>query len=162
MSISLGDTLPDATLIKMGADGPEQVALSSLTAGRKVAIFGLPGAFTGVCTTAHVPSFIRTRDRFAAQGVEEIFCIAVNDPFVLKAWAVETGAEAGGIVMLGDPQSEFTRSIGMTFSAPPAGLIDRSKRYSMIVDDGRVAVLKAEDDPGVCDVSGGEALLAAL
>lgn len=162
MSISEGDTLPDATLFRMGADGPEQVTLSSLIAGRKVAIFGLPGAFTGTCTTAHVPSFIRTRDRFAAQGVEEIICIAVNDPFVLKAWAGETGAEAGGIVTLGDPESEFTKSIGMAFSAPAAGLIDRSKRYAMIVDDGRVAVLRAEDNPGLCDVSGGESLLAAL
>lgn len=162
MSISEGDTVPDATLVRMGTDGPEQVALSSLTLGRKVAIFGVPGAFTGVCTTAHVPSFIRTRGRFAEQGVEQVICISVNDPFVLKAWAVETGAEVGGIVMLGDPESEFTKSIGMAFSAPPAGLIDRSRRYSMIVDDGRVAVLRAEDHPGVCDISGGESILAAL
>lgn len=162
MSISVGDALPDATLVSMGADGPEQIALSSLTMGRKVAIFGLPGAFTGVCTTAHVPSFIRTRDDFADRGVDEVICIAVNDPFVLKVWAGQTGADTGGILTLGDPQADFTKAIGMAFSAPAAGLIDRSKRYAMIADDGRVAVFMAEDNPGICDVSGGDSLLAAL
>jgi len=78
MTISVGDTLPDATLLRVGAEGPEGVELSSLTKGRKVVIFGLPGAYTGVCSTAHVPSFMRTKDDFAAKGVEDIICVAVN------------------------------------------------------------------------------------
>jgi len=76
MTISVGDTLPDATLLRMGAEGPESVELSSLTKGRKVVIFGLPGAYTGVCSTAHVPSFIRTKDAFADQGIEDIICVS--------------------------------------------------------------------------------------
>ena len=92
MSITVGATLPDATFLVMGANGPEPVELASKVKGRKVVIFGLPGAFTGPCTTSHLPSFMRTREGFAAKGVEEIICVAVNDPFVLKAWGEATGA----------------------------------------------------------------------
>lgn len=162
MSISKGDTLPDATLLRMGDDGPEQVKLSEKIAGRKVVIFAVPGAYTGVCTTAHVPSFIRTKDAFDAKGVDEIICIAANDPFVMQAWGDSTGATAAGITMLGDAESEFTKAIGMDFSAPPAGLIARSKRYAMLVEDGSVSLLHVEDNPGMCETSAGEALLDAM
>ncbi|MFZ7093453.1 peroxiredoxin [Primorskyibacter sp. 2E233] len=162
MTIKAGDTLPNATLSRMGDEGPEQVDLDTLTKGRKVVIFALPGAYTGTCTTAHVPSFIRTRDDFANKGVDEVICLSVNDPFVMGAWGESTGATAAGISMLGDPQAEFTKAVGMEFTAPPAGLIDRSKRYAMVVEDGKVTILQAEENPGVCDVSGGEALLAAI
>ena len=159
MATSPGDTLSEATLYRMGADGPESVTLSSLTKGRKVVIFGLPGAFTGTCTTAHVPSFMRTRDQFAANGVDEVICISVNDPFVMSAWGDSTGATAAGVMMLGDSTAEFTKSIGMAFSAPPVGLIDRSKRFSMLVDDGVVTILNEEGSPGECEISAGETLL---
>ncbi|PHQ83950.1 MAG: peroxiredoxin [Thalassobium sp.] len=159
MTISQGDTLPDATLYQMGAEGPEAVALSSLTKGRKVVIFALPGAYTGTCTTAHVPSFIRTRDQFAAKGVDDVICISVNDPFVMGAWGESTGATHAGIKMLGDSAAEFTKAIGMDFTAPPAGLIDRSKRFSMLVDDGVVTILNEEGSPGECEISAGETLL---
>ena len=86
MSISVGDTLPDANLVRMGASGPEQVTMASLTTGRKVVIFGLPGAYTGTCTTAHVPSFMRTKPGFDAKGVDEVICLSVNDVFVMAAW----------------------------------------------------------------------------
>ncbi len=162
MAISQGDTLPEATLIQMGADGPEQVALSSKTKGRKVVIFALPGAYTGTCTTAHVPSFVRTKDQFDAKGVDEIICVSVNDPFVMGAWGESTGATAAGISMMGDADGSLTKAMGMDFDAPPAGLYGRSKRYAMLVDDGTVTLLQAEENPGVCDVSGGEALLAAM
>lgn len=162
MPISVGDTLPDATFSRIGAEGPEHVSVTDLTKGRKVAIFAVPGAFTPTCHSAHVPSFIRTKDHFLAKGVDEIICIAVNDPFVMKAWGEATGATAAGLTLLADGASEFTTAIGMEFSAPPVGLMSRSKRYAMIVDDGVVTVLQAEQSSGVCDVSGGEALLAAL
>mgnify|MGYP003675944645 FL=1 len=135
------------------------VALSSLTKGRKVVIFALPGAYTGTCTTAHVPSFIRTRDQFAAKGVDDVICISVNDPFVMGAWGESTGATHAGIKMLGDSAAEFTKAIGMDFTAPPAGLIDRSKRFSMLVDDGVVTILNEEGSPGECEISAGETLL---
>ncbi|MFN4057199.1 MAG: peroxiredoxin [Roseinatronobacter sp.] len=162
MPITVGDSLPEATFSRIGANGPEQVPLSDLTKGRKVAIFAVPGAFTPTCHSAHVPSFIRTKDQFAAKGVDEIICISVNDPFVMKAWGEATGATAAGLTLLADGTSAFTKAIGMDFDAPPVGLMARSKRYAMLVDDGRVTVFQAEESPGVCDVSGGEALLAAM
>ncbi|PTX45794.1 thiol peroxidase (atypical 2-Cys peroxiredoxin) [Gemmobacter caeni] len=162
MTISEGSRLPDATLLAMGANGPEQVELGPKLKGRKVVIFGLPGAYTGVCTTAHVPSFIRTKDKFAAKGVDEIICVSVNDPFVMKAWADATGAAEAGLTFLGDADSSFTKAIGLNFTAPPAGLIDRSKRYALYAEDGVVKVLHLEESPGVCEASGGESLLAAI
>ena len=162
MTISVGQSLPDANLLRMGEDGPETVALSSKLKGRKVVVFGLPGAYTGVCTTAHVPSFIRTKDKFAAKGVDEIICVSVNDPFVLKAWGEATGAAAAGIALLGDSDAAFTKAIGLDFTAPPAGLINRSKRYALYAEDGVVKVIQVEDSPGQCTISGGEALLEAI
>lgn len=162
MAISQGDTLPDATLVYMGDEGPATVALSEKTKGRKVVIFALPGAYTGVCSTAHVPSFIRTKDQFAAKGVDEIICISVNDPFVMQAWSEATGAGAAGITMLGDADASFTKAMGRDFTAPPAGLINRSKRYAMVVEDGTVTLLQEDENPGVCDVSAGEGMLDAM
>ncbi|WP_170391446.1 peroxiredoxin [Ruegeria arenilitoris] len=160
--ISTGDTLPEATLIQMGADGPEEVRVSSKIKGRKVVIFAVPGAFTPTCHSAHVPSFMRTKDQFAAKGVDEIICVSVNDPFVMKAWGEATGATAAGLTMLADPASEFTKAIGMDFDAPPAGLIARSKRYAMLVEDGKVVALNLEESPGACEISAGEGLLEVI
>jgi peroxiredoxin len=162
MAIKTGDKLPKATLLKLGAEGPEPVELATLIEGRKVVIFGLPGAFTGTCTSAHVPSFIRTRAALKDKGVDEVICVSVNDPFVMDAWDKATGAGAGGITMLADADASFTRAIGMDFSAPPVGLIGRSSRYAMLVEDGTVTILNLEEGPGICEVSAGETLLAAL
>ncbi|MBY5972632.1 peroxiredoxin [Ferrimonas balearica] len=161
MTISTGDTLPEATLLTMTDQGPTPVSLAEKTKGRKVALFGLPGAFTGVCTTAHVPSFLRNAPAFAEKGVDEIICISVNDPFVMAAWAGATGADEA-ITFLADAQSELTKALGLDFSAPPAGLIDRCKRFSMLVEDGVVKVLHLEENPGACEISAGETLLAEL
>ena len=162
MTIAPGDTLPEATLVKMGADGPEPVALAEYAKGKKLVVFAVPGAFTPTCHAAHVPSFIRTKDEFMSKGIDEIICVSVNDPFVMKAWGESTGATEAGITMLGDAESTFTKAIGLDFDAPPAGLIGRSKRYAMVVEDGTVTKLHVEESPGVCEVSGGEALLAEL
>lgn len=162
MTISVGSKLPAATLQQFGANGPEAVDLAAKLAGRKVVIFGLPGAYTGTCTTAHVPSFIRTREKLAAKGVDEVICLSVNDAFVMKAWGDSTGAAAAGITMLGDVDAGFTKAIGMNFSVPAIGFFDRSKRYALYAEDGVVKVLHAEENAGQCDISGGEAMLAAI
>lgn len=162
MTIAQGDKLPAATLLRLGAEGPEAVDLASLLKGRKVVIFAVPGAFTPTCHSAHMPSFIRTKGDLAAKGVDEIVCVAVNDPFVMDAWAKATGADKAGITVLSDGDASFTKAIGLDFSAPPAGLVDRSKRYAMVVDDGVVSILHLEESPGVCETSAGEAIVAAL
>lgn len=162
MTISVGDKLPEATLTRLGDKGPEPVSVSELTAGRKVVIFAVPGAFTPTCHSAHVPSFIRTKDALVEKGVDEIICVSVNDPFVMKAWGEATGASKAGISMLADGTGSYSQALGLTFDAPPAGLIGRSKRYAMLAEDGVVKVLHLEEAPGTCEVSGGEAMLNAL
>ena len=162
MTISVGAKLPEATLLKMGANGAEAVSLGDRLRGRKVVIFGLPGAFTGTCSTSHLPSFMRTKDKFAAKGVDEIICVAVNDPFVMKAWGEATGGAAAGITFLADSEGAFTKALGLDFTAAAVGLIGRSKRYALYAEDGVVKVLHLEENPGVCETSGGEALLAAI
>ncbi|MFN3844351.1 MAG: peroxiredoxin [Paracoccaceae bacterium] len=162
MTISVGDTLPEANLIRLGDSGPESVSLHALTKGRKIALFAVPGAFTPTCHSAHVPSFIRTKDQLKAKGVDEIICVSVNDPFVMKAWGEATGATAAGLTMLADADSSFTNAMGLAFSAPPAGLIERSQRYALFADDGVVKILNLEEATGTCETSGGEALLAAI
>jgi cytochrome c peroxidase len=162
MVISVGDRLPEADLVRLGDAGPEQVSIDALTKGRKVVIFAVPGAFTPTCHSAHVPSFMRTKDAFAAKGVDEVVCISVNDPFVMKAWSEATGAAEAGISMLADGTSAFTAAMGLSFDAPPVGLMARSKRYALMAEDGVVKVLHLEESPGTCEISGGEALLAAI
>jgi peroxiredoxin len=125
-------------------------------------IFAVPGAFTPTCHSAHVPSFMRTKDQFTEKGVDEIICVSVNDPFVMKAWGEVTGATEAGITMLSDAESAFTKAIGMDFDAPPAGLIARSKRYAMLVEDGIVTQLNEESSPGECEISAGEGLLDVM
>lgn len=161
MTIEVGKGLPEATLLRMGAEGAETVSLSDSLKGRKVVIFGLPGAYTGTCSTAHVPSFIRTAKGFADKGVDEIICIAVNDPFVMKAWGEATGATAAGIGMLADADGAFTKAIGMNFDVPQLGFFARSKRYSVLVEDGIVTRFNPETGTG-CEISAGEYLLAQL
>jgi glutaredoxin/glutathione-dependent peroxiredoxin len=161
MTIAEGSKLPDAALLKMGDNGAETVQLAQKLKGRKVVIFGLPGAYTGTCSTAHVPSFIRTAGKFAEKGVDEIICIAVNDPFVMKAWGEATGAAAAGITMLGDSDSAFSKAIGMTFDVPNLGFFARSKRYSLLAEDGVVTRFNPETGTG-CEISAGEHLLAQL
>ena len=119
---------------------------------------------SGASTGAHEAVERRDGDksRFMGKGVDEIICVSVNDPFVMKAWGEATGATAAGITMLSDAASEFTTGIGMNFDAPPAGLMARSKRYAMYVEDGTVKTLHLEESPGTSDISGGEALLAAI
>lgn len=160
--ISVGDTLPDATLIEMTAEGPVGVPLAERVKGRKVVIFAVPGAYTPTCSSAHVPSFVRTKTQFDAKGVDEVICVSVNDPFVMGAWGEATGATAAGITMLADSESKLTEALGLQFDAPPAGLLARSQRYAMLVDQGEVKILHLEESPGTCELSAGEALLDAM
>ncbi|MBC6442354.1 MAG: peroxiredoxin [Rhodobacteraceae bacterium] len=162
MAISVGDVLPAAKLQKVGAEGPEVVDLNAWAANSKIAVFAVPGAFTETCSTVHVPSFIRNAEKFRAKGVAEIVCVSVNDIFVMDAWSRNTGAGAAGIHLLADGDSSFTKAMGMVFTAAPVGLINRSRRYAMLVEDGTITVLEIEASPGECSISGGESLLEKI
>jgi peroxiredoxin len=161
LSLEIGSTFPDATLVTMGPDGPRTIDVADYVAGRKVVVFGLPGAFTGPCSTSHMPSFVRTADAFRAKGIDEIICVAVNDPFVLKAWGEATGATEAGITLMGDADAVLTKALGMEFTAPPIGLYNRSNRYAVVLDDGVVTHANI-DEPNTCDISRGEQLLETL
>ena len=162
MTIAVGDTLPNATLLVFGDDGPASVELAPKLKGRKVVIFGLPGAYTRTCSAAHMPSFINAMDDLKAKGVDEVICVAVNDPFVMKAWGDSTGAHAAGITLLGDGDASFTKALGLTFSVPQLGFHDRSQRYSMLVEDGKVTIFNPEPPNGQCEISAGQTLVAQM
>ena len=162
MTISVGDRLPEAMLQVKAPEGVVEVALGEKLKGRNVVIFGLPGAFTGTCTTSHVPSFMRSKPKLEAKGVDEIICVAVNDAHVMKAWGEATGALEAGLTLLADPASEFTKAIGMAFSNPKSGFFDRSKRYALYAEDGVVKVLNHGQETSACEISGGETMLEMI
>ena len=162
MTIALEDRLPAATFLEKGPDGIAEVPSAKIFDGRRVVLFGLPGAFTGMCSTQHVPSFIRVADRLRAKGVEAIVCVAVNDPFVMAAWSEATGAGAAGSRMLADADGSFARALGLEFSNPERGLLGRSRRYALLAEDGVVRVLNLETSRTDCEISGGETMLGQV
>lgn len=159
MTIQIGDRLPDATLVKVGANGPEQVTTADYFAGRRVALFAVPGAFTPTCSNNHLPGFIQRGEELKAKSVDEVACTAVNDPFVMGAWA--KSSEAHGITMLADGNGAFADALGLSFDGSKFGMGRRSQRYSMIVNDGVVERLNVEA-PGEFKVSSADYLLEAL
>ena len=159
--IAVGDRLPGAQLLLKDADGIHRVDLSDRLAGRRVVLFAVPGAFTPTCDSAHLPSFIRNAEAFAGKGVDEIICVSVNDAHVMHVWGAQSGAEAAGITMLADGDATFTRALGLLFSNPAAGMVDRSRRYAMLIEDGVVKALHL-DELGQCAISTGEAMLEEL
>ena len=161
MTIAVGDKLPDATFKVRTPDGLKDVTTQELTAARKVILFAVPGAFTPTCHAKHVPSYLEHLDALKAKGVAEVACVAVNDAFVLDAWAKATGAD-GKITLLSDGNGTFTKAVGLDFDGSGFGLGTRSKRYSMLVDNGVVKALHIEESPGVMEVSGADRLLATL
>jgi glutaredoxin/glutathione-dependent peroxiredoxin len=160
MTISVGGRLPDATFMTMTEEGPKKVTTSELFDGQKVVLFAVPGAFTPTCHAKHLPGFIRLADEIKAKGVDRIACVAVNDHFVLGAWARDLGADA--IQFLSDGRGTFTRAIGMETDPPERPYGPRSERYAMIVDDGKVTALFVEPKPGQAIESSAESVLAAL
>jgi peroxiredoxin len=161
MTIAVGDKLPDATFKVRTPDGLKDVTTQELTAARKVILFAVPGAFTPTCHAKHMPSYLEHLDALKAKGVAEVACVAVNDAFVLDAWAKATGAD-GKITLLSDGNGTFTKAVGLDFDGSGFGLGIRSKRYSMLIDNGVVKALHIEESPGVMEVSGADRLLAAL
>ena len=159
MTIKVGDKLPSTTLFRIGADGVETYGSDEVFAGRKVVVFGLPGAFTPTCTAQHMPGYVKRAEEFAAKGVA-IACLSVNDAWVMKAWAKDQDA-TGKVEMLADGNAEFTRAIGLDADMSARGYGARCRRFAMIVDDGVVMTLAIEDGP-VLKVSAAEKMLAAL
>jgi len=162
MKISVGQKMPNSTLSYFGPDGVSQIELIDLLKGKKVVIFALPGAFTNTCSIKHLPGFIEKSARIKKEGVDEIICISVNDPFVMSKWGETTGAIDVGIKMLADPASDFTKSIGTEFTVPPIGFFNRSKRCAFIVENQKIVYAYLDDASGVVTGSSAEAILLNL
>ncbi|MBI2717757.1 MAG: peroxiredoxin [Rhizobiales bacterium] len=160
MTIKPGDRLPAAEFTMMTGDGQQKLSTDVLFAGRKVVLFAVPGAFTPTCSNNHMPGFVRQAAAIKARGVDTIACTAVNDHHVMTAWGKATGAD-GKILMLADGNGDFARALGLNVDRREAGMGERSRRYSMIVEDGVVKTLNVEDKPGI-NVSGAETILAQL
>jgi len=160
MSIQVGDRLPEATFTTMTAEGPKPLTTAEVFTGKKVVLFSVPGAFTPTCSKQHLPGYVKQADDLKAKGVAAIACLAVNDVFVMDAWAKSQGAD-GKVLMLADGNAAFTRQIGLELDASKHGMGTRSQRFSMIVDDGVVSTLNIEA-PGKFEVSSCEATARQL
>ena len=159
MTNNVGDKLPDTTLTKVTADGPEPVGTADFFKGRRVALFAVPGAFTPTCSARHLPGYVEKKDELAAKGIDEVVCTSVNDPFVLSAWS--KSANADGITMLADGNGTFAEALGLAMDGSKFGMGKRSQRYSMVVNDGVVESLNVEG-PGEFKVSSAEHMIGNL
>jgi len=160
MTIKKGDRLPDATLYEMTESGVETRRVVALTNGRRVVIFGLPGAFTPTCSARHVPGYVEQWGAFKEKGIDDIICVSVNDAYVMNAWAKNQGTE-GKVRMLADGSAEFTRALGLEQDLTARGMGVRSQRYALYADNGVVRVLAVEQ-PGKFEVSDANSMLIAL
>jgi peroxiredoxin len=160
MTISVGERLPDTNFKTITPDGPKDLSTADIFAGRKVVLFGVPGAFTPTCSNNHLPGYLENREAILARGVDEIAVVATNDHHVMRAWARFTEAE-GRILFLADGNGDFVRAAGLDADMSPAGLGLRSRRFSMIVEDGKVTALNVETKPGVNE-SGAARILELL
>lgn len=156
--IAPGDRIPEATFHVMTAEGPSELSSDEVFSGKKVVLFAVPGAYTPTCHMKHLPGFVQHADAFKAKGVDTIACTAVNDPFVLKHWANDVGAE-GKVMFLADGNADFAQAIGADLDASAVGLGTRSKRYAMLVEDGLVKSVHVEDAPTEVTTSSAEVLL---
>jgi len=160
MPIKVGDKLPEAKFRVMTSDGPTWKSTDDVFKGKKVALFAVPGAYTGTCHKMHVPSILQKADAIKAKGVNTIAVTSVNDVFVMDAWTKATLADKHEF--LADGNGDFAKAIDMTFDGSGNGLGTRSRRYSMLVEDGVVKKLNIEEAPGKVEVSGGDAMLKQL
>jgi peroxiredoxin len=161
MTIKPGDKIPSATLKEKQADGPANVTTDELFAGKRVVLFAVPGAFTPTCSLNHLPGYLENRDTILAKGIDEIAVVAVNDHWVMGAWAKASGGE-GKIRFLADWDGAFNKAMGLDKDLSAGSLGPRSARYSMLVENGVVKTLNVEDNPGVATVSSASVILEQI
>jgi len=160
MTISVGDRIPNMTLTRATAEGPQPVETDEFFAGRKIALFAVPGAFTPTCSARHLPGYVEKASELKDKGVDEIACVSVNDAFVMGAWGNQAGAE-GKVTMLADGNGDFAEALGLDADFSKFGMGKRSQRWSAIVEDGVVKELNVEE-PGAFSVSSADYMLGQL
>ncbi len=160
MPISVGDAIPALKVMQATAEGPKEVDTGEFFKGRTVVLFGVPGAFTPTCSAKHLPSFTENADALKAKGVDAVACMAVNDAFVMGAWAKDQGI-TDQVAMIADGSAAFTKAMGLEFDLTARGLGVRCQRFALVAKDGKVTHIAIEA-PGAFEVSSGQAVLAAL
>ena len=160
MTIKVGDTIPSMKLMMATPDGPKETSTDDIFKGKKVVLFAVPGAFTPTCSVKHLPGFVQQAEAIKAKGVDTIACVAVNDAFVMGAWAREQGVN-GKIVMLADGSGAFTKALGLELDLISRGMGTRSQRFALVAENGKITQLEIEQ-PGGFEVSKAESILAKL
>jgi glutaredoxin/glutathione-dependent peroxiredoxin len=160
MTIKIGDKLPQIEFSSPGADGPVKLSTIDVFKGKRVVLVAVPGAFTPTCDAMHLPGYVMDHDAIKAKGIDTIACTSVNDVFVMKAWSKASQAD-GKVLMLADGNGTFAKAVGLSFDLAVAGMGERSRRYSMLVEDGVVKTLNIEEKGGVT-VSGSETILTQI
>ena len=158
MKLKENENLPSGEIFVLEGGEPVKKSIEDYTKGKKVIIFGLPGAYTSVCSAKHLPGYVKNIDAFKSKGIDHVICMSVNDPFVMSAWGKEHNV-GDKIVMAGDPFLTFTKSIGADVDKSARGLGIRSNRYTMLVENGKVTKLQEEEDTGACEISAAENFL---
>ncbi len=161
MTIAIGDKFPTSTFTITGSEGPAGLSSDEMFRGKKVILFAVPGAFTPTCHLNHLPGFVENLELIKSKGIDEVYVVSVNDVWVMDAWATATNAK-GKIGFLSDGSGQVTKALGLDVDLDPAGMGLRSKRYSMIVDDGVVKQLNIEETPGTAITSGAAIILEQL
>ena len=161
MTISVGDRIPEGTLHHMSSDGPAEISTQELVAGKRVALFALPGAFTPTCSAKHLPGYVAQAGALKGKGVDTIVCLSVNDAFVMDAWGKDQSV-GDKVMMIADGSADFTRALGLELDLGGRGFGMRSQRYSMLVDDGVVKALHVEEAGAGLSVSDAKTLLGDL
>jgi peroxiredoxin len=161
MTIKVGDTIPSVTLKRLGDQGMEDVNTVDYFKGKKIVLFATPGAFTPTCAQKHLPGYVNNADKIKAQGVDEIICLSVNDPFVMRHWG-ESANAAGKVTMLPDGNAQFVQALGLTMDGSGFGLGTRAQRFSMVIENNIVTDLAVEPAAGNVELSGAEVCLVKL
>jgi glutaredoxin/glutathione-dependent peroxiredoxin len=161
MTINVGEKLPSVTLRQVTPEGPKEVTTDDFFRGKKIVLFAVPGAFTPACSQRHLPGFVDKAAAIRAKGIDEVACVAVNDAAVMGAWGRDQRVD-GKVTMLADGSGDFARALGLELDLTKGGLGIRSKRYSMLVENGVVKALNVEQQPGQVDASSAEAILKTL
>jgi len=161
MTIKIGDKLPNVNLKRLGANGMEDFAFGDYIKGKKIVLFAVPGAYTPTCNLKHLPGYVANADAMKSKGIDDIICLSVNDPFVMKAWGESAGAE-GKVTMIPDWKAELVTAMGLTLDAAGAGLGTRAQRFSMVIENGVVTDLQVEPVASAVELSGADMCLAKL
>jgi peroxiredoxin len=161
MAIKVGDKLPSGSFGIMTGSGPGSMTTDELFKGKRVVLFSVPGAFTPTCSKTHLPGFVQNFSALKAKGIDAVACLAVNDVFVMDAWAKSGGAE-GKVLMLADGNAAYTKALGLELDASGFGMGIRGQRFALVAKDGVVEKLSVEPNAGQCTVSGGESILSSL